>query len=95
MSVISIFAPAKLNLFLAVTGRRADGFHELVSVAVPVKFGDTLRVELAEDFSLACDDAALAVDESNLVLRAAKAFRAATGWRGGARFFLEKNIRMP
>ena len=40
-----IFAPAKINLFLAVTGRRADGFHELVSVVAQVNFGDTLHME--------------------------------------------------
>lgn len=92
MSALSVFAPAKINLFLAITGRRADGFHELVSVAAPVEFGDTLRVEPAEDFSLACNDPAVPLDEGNLVLKAARAFRAATGWRGGARFSLEKRI---
>jgi 4-diphosphocytidyl-2-C-methyl-D-erythritol kinase len=92
-------APAKLNLFLAVTGRRADGFHDLVSVAAPVEFGDTLTVEATGGgrgtgggFELACDDATVPVDETNLVLKAAHAFRAATGWRGGAKFFLQKRI---
>lgn len=86
------FCPAKLNLFLAVTGRRADGFHELVSVVVPVALGDTLRVEPAAGFSLACDDAAVPVDGANLVLKAAVAFRDATGWAGGANFSLAKRI---
>ena len=94
MSAFSVFAPAKINLFLAVTGRRADGFHDLVSVVAPVEFGDTLRVEPAEDFSLTCDDPTVPVDQSNLVLRAAEAFCAASGWRGGAKFFLEKRIPM-
>ena len=85
-------APAKLNLLLAITGRRADGFHELVSVVAPVEFGDRLTVERADDFSLECDEAAVPVDESNLVLKAARAFRAATGWRGGAKFILEKRV---
>ena len=104
VSTFSIFAPAKLNLFLAITGRRADGFHDLVSVAAPVAFGDTLRVETrgegrgAAGFELVCDDAAVPVDGTNLVLKAAAAFAAATAGRGGAvtaaTFFLEKRIPM-
>ena len=86
------FCPAKLNLYLAVTGRRADGFHDLVSVVVPVDFGDTLHVAPATDFSLTCDDPAVPVDGTNLVLKAAQAFRAASGWTGGARFALTKRI---
>ena len=73
----SIFAPAKLNLFLAVTGRRADGFHDLVSVVAPVSFGDTLRAEPAETFSLVCNDPDVPCDASNLVLKAAAAFEKA------------------
>ncbi len=87
-------APAKLNLFLAVTGRRADGFHDLVSVVAPVEFGDTLRVEPADTFSLTCDDPSVPLDETNLVLKAARAFAMAANWRGGARFVLEKRIPM-
>ncbi len=94
MSAISIFAPAKLNLFLAITGRRADGFHDLVSVVAPVEFGDTLMAEPAAGFSLTCDDPAVPCDETNLVLRAARIFAAASGWRGGARFHLVKRIPM-
>lgn len=93
-SSFSLFAPAKLNLFLAVTGRRADGFHDLVSMAVPLDFGDTLTCEPAEEFSLTCDDPAVPVDETNLVLKAARLFCSATGWRGGARFTLVKRIPM-
>lgn len=96
MSALSIFAPAKLNLFLAITGRRADGFHDLVSVVATVGLGDTLRAEAAEGgkFALRCDDATVPVDETNLVLKAAKAFGAATQWEGGATFFLEKRVPM-
>jgi 4-diphosphocytidyl-2-C-methyl-D-erythritol kinase len=95
----SIFAPAKLNLFLAITGRRADGFHDLVSVAVTLDFGDTLRAEPADADALACDDPAVPVDGSNLILKAAAAWAAAGGRRaggepGGVRFFLEKRIPM-
>jgi 4-diphosphocytidyl-2-C-methyl-D-erythritol kinase len=88
------FSPAKLNLFLAVTGRRPDGFHNLVSVAAPLAWGDELRVVPADDFHLACGDPAVPVDGSNLILKAAQSFRAATGWPGGARFELVKRIPM-
>ena len=100
VSAIEIFAPAKLNLFLAITGRRADGFHDLVSVATPLAFGDTLRATLrpraagAERFTLECDEPAVPVDASNLVLKAAHAFAAASGWQGGVQFFLQKRVPM-
>ena len=90
----AVFSPAKINLFLAVTGRRADGFHNLVSVAAPLDFGDGLAVEAADQFSLECDDPAVPVDGNNLILKAATAFAAASGWSGGAHFQLTKRIPM-
>ncbi len=92
MNPVALFSPAKLNLFLAVTGRRADGFHDLVSVAAPLAWGDLLHAEPAAEFTLECDDPAVPADESNLVLKAAQAFRTASGWNGGVRFRLEKRI---
>lgn len=95
MDSVAIFSPAKINLSLAITGRRADGFHELISVTATLAFGDTLRAERAADgagFSLACDAEGVPTDGTNLVLRAAEKFAAATGWRGGAKFVLEKRI---
>lgn len=97
METVSIPCPAKVNLSLAITGRRADGFHELVSVVAQLAFGDTLharRVADGQGFSLTCEVAEVPVDESNLVLRAARLFAAATGWGGGVEFFLEKRIPM-
>lgn len=94
----SLPAPAKLNLFLAITGRRADGFHDLVSVVAPLTLADTLTVEIAAGakpgFTLTCTDPAVPCDESNLVLKAAHAFAQATGWSGSAAFHLEKRIPM-
>lgn len=94
MDPLTVFAPAKLNLFLAVTGRRADGFHDLVSVVTPLDWGDALTATPAARFYLTCSDPAVPIDDSNLVLRAAAAFAAATGWSGGAAFHLEKRIPM-
>lgn len=92
MSIHVEFAPAKINLFLAITGRRADGFHELVSLVAPLGLGDTLHVELATSFSLTCSDPEVPCDGNNLVLKAAQAFARATGWTGGAAFHLEKRV---
>lgn len=93
---VSVFSPAKLNLFLAVTGRRADGFHDLVSVAAPLRFGDDLTAEIAEGgvTALTCDVEGVPLDETNLVLKAARAFAARTGWRTPVRFALTKRIPM-
>lgn len=97
MQHYTVFAPAKINLFLAVTGRRADGYHNLVSVVAPLAWGDTLRFEPAGTegpVSLACDDRAVPSGEENLIIRAAARFRELTGWQGGGVFHLEKRIPM-
>jgi 4-diphosphocytidyl-2-C-methyl-D-erythritol kinase len=92
----TIFSPAKINLFLAVTGRRPDGYHDLVSLAVPVAWGDRLTATLDNasraGFQLECNDPAVPRDDGNLVLRAARAYQAAAGGPAGARFVLEKHI---
>lgn len=99
LSVVTVFSPAKVNLLLAVTGRRADGFHELVSVTAPLEFGDELTAEDGgqgkEDrprFTLECGAPGVPVDAGNLVLRAAAAYAQATGWGGRVQFKLTKRI---
>jgi 4-diphosphocytidyl-2-C-methyl-D-erythritol kinase len=67
-------AQAKLNLSLAITGRREDGFHELVSLVAPIALADTLTLDVDRPLGLTCDDAALPVDGTNLVLKAAAAY---------------------
>jgi len=96
---VTLLSPAKINLFLAVTGRRADGFHDLVSVVAPLEFGDELTAEESGSpkagsgaFTLECDDPAVPVDGTNLVLKAAASYAAATGWKGGVHFRLTKRI---
>lgn len=94
---VSVFSPAKLNLFLAVTGRRTDGFHDLVSLVTPLSFGDELEVRIKDHgagsrFTLECDAPGVPLDGGNLVLKAAEAFTLAAGWRGGAHFRLTKRI---
>lgn len=91
---VTVFSPAKINLSLAITGRRADGFHDLVSVVAPLAFGDELTAAPDATFSLDCDVAEVPRDETNLILRAAKLYAETTGWSGGARFRLTKRIPM-
>ena len=64
--------PAKVNLVLRVLGRRSDGYHELDTVFQAVDLWDTLEIRPADSLRLTCDDPGLAVDESNLVLQAAR-----------------------
>jgi 4-diphosphocytidyl-2-C-methyl-D-erythritol kinase len=93
VSTQSIPAPAKVNLFLAVTGRRADGFHDLLSLAAPLVWGDSMTMEPGgSTFTVECDDPGVPTDAGNLVIKAASAFAEATGWKGGARFSIRKKI---
>ncbi len=97
MSALVLTSPAKLNLFLAVTGRRADGFHDLVSLVAPLAFGDTLTVRRAGrvgGVELECDDPAVPTGAENLAVRAALAFRAAAGVGEGIAIVLNKRIPM-
>jgi 4-diphosphocytidyl-2-C-methyl-D-erythritol kinase len=94
MSVVEA-APAKVNLFLHVGLRRADGFHPLQSLAVFTGTGDVLRAEAAPQLALAIDGpfaAGLAVENNNLVLRAARALAAEAGTLAGAMLTLTKNL---
>ena len=74
--VIFETAPAKLNLSLAVTGLREDGFHELLSLVASINLADRLEFQKAMKWSLLCDDASLATDSTNLVLKAAEVYQA-------------------
>jgi 4-diphosphocytidyl-2-C-methyl-D-erythritol kinase len=93
LSPLTVPAPAKINLFLAITGRRPDGFHDLVSVVAPLLWGDSVEVEEAgTSFTLESDRADVPTDGSNTVLRAAAEFARATGYSRGAHFRIKKRI---
>lgn len=92
---MSEFAPAKLNLFLHVTGRRPDGYHLLDSLVAFADCGDVLRASDAADLSLAVSGrfaAGLAGEADNLVLRAARVLAAEAGLPAHARLELEKRL---
>ena len=88
-------APAKLNLFLHVVGRRDDGYHLLQTVFRFLDFGDTLRCEPRTDGAIVRVDPLPGVPpESDLVVRAALALRAATGSATGVSLHLDKRLPM-
>ncbi|HEX8172636.1 MAG TPA: 4-(cytidine 5'-diphospho)-2-C-methyl-D-erythritol kinase [Thermoanaerobaculia bacterium] len=64
---------AKINWSLRITGKRADGFHDLETIFQTISLHDTLTFTPAPSLTLTCDDPAIPTDESNLVLRAARA----------------------
>jgi 4-diphosphocytidyl-2-C-methyl-D-erythritol kinase len=64
---------AKINWALRITGKRADGFHDLETVFQTISLHDTLTFRESESLSLTCDDASIPVDDTNLVMRAARA----------------------
>lgn len=90
--MLTLQSPAKINLFLRVLSRRLDGYHELASLFQTIDLSDTLHLQLAKDDSLVCTDQELPTDDSNLVSKAARLFRAKTGVRHGLSVYLEKKI---
>lgn len=93
MTLYDVPAPAKLNLFLHVVGRRADGYHLLQTVFRFIDLCDTLHFEVRADgiISRATDLPGVPEDE-DLTVRAARALQKATGTRQGAQISLEKRI---
>ena len=88
-------AYAKINLYLDVTGKRPDGYHELVSVMQSVSLADTLTFSRTEGKGIALStDCALPTDENNLICHAANAYFARTGKPFGLSVKLEKKIPM-
>lgn len=77
MQLLREFCHAKLNLYLAVTGKRNDGFHDLVSLVAQVSLHDELTASPSTSGAdtLSCDDASLSAGPDNLVLKAATAYR--------------------
>ncbi len=94
MSAASLYpAPAKLNLMLRVTGRRADGYHLLQTVFRLIDFGDTLRIALRADGVIRrSTDVAGVPEAQDLTLRAARLLQSASGTRLGADITLEKRL---
>jgi len=89
-------ACAKINLYLRVTGRRADGYHELDSIFVPISLSDRIKLEVrpasVSSIALRCNVASLADAQSNLAAHAAHAFLREFGISAQVMIDLEKTI---
>ncbi len=91
---VDVLAPAKLNLFLEILGKRPDGYHEIETLMVAVNLHDQLSFtdDPSGSITLRCDDPALPTGPDNLVVKAAERLKAATGCSRGATIELRKSI---
>lgn len=91
-SLLDVPAPAKLNLFLHVVGRRPDGYHLLQSVFVLIDWCDTLHFERRSDAKVQRHDLTVALPDDDLCLRAARALQSASGCTQGADISVDKQV---
>jgi len=90
---LTLQAPAKINLFLKILNRRADGYHEIESQMQKITLFDMLHLSgQGDSISLSCPGSAVPTDRENIVFKAAEAFLRAAGITTGIRIVLEKNI---
>ena len=92
LSICEVPAPAKLNLFLHVVGRRDDGYHLLQSVFLLIDWCDTLHFERRQDGRLLRDDLGPALPADVLSLRAARALQQASGCTWGVDLSVDKQV---
>ena len=96
VKLLAELAFGKINLFLRVTGRRADGYHELDSIFVPISLSDRITIEVrlatTSSITLRCNVASLGDPQSNLAARAASAFMEEFGIFAHVMIDLEKTI---
>lgn len=91
-SLYDIPAPAKLNLFLHITGRRDDGYHLLQSAFMLIDWCDTLHFDKRAHGSISREDLSWALPSDDLVVRAARALQTATGCTLGAHIGVHKSV---
>ena len=90
--ITGALAPAKLNLFLHVTGRRDDGYHLLQSVFMLIDWCDELNFEVRDDGVIQRQDLTSALPPDDLIVKAAKSLQQASGTLLGANIQITKNI---
>jgi 4-diphosphocytidyl-2-C-methyl-D-erythritol kinase len=92
---MKVIAPAKINLSLRVIAKREDGYHEIETFMCPIPLADELTIDVdpGDAIEFTCSDPSLPLGDDNLVVRAARLYRAATSLpTSGLRIHLEKNI---
>lgn len=89
---VRVKAPAKINLFLQVRGRRPDQYHELFTLMCPIGLFDVLSLTFGAGEITTCNHPDVPLDETNLARRAARAFSKAAGRRDGIQIAIDKNI---
>ena len=91
-ALFDVPAPAKLNLFLHITGRRHDGYHLLQSAFMLIDWCDTLHFELRADGKITREDLTSALPPEDLIVRAAQALKTSSGCLSGVHIGIEKRI---
>ena len=91
-ALYDIPAPAKLNLFLHITGRRADGYHLLQSAFMLIDWCDQLHFEVRQDGRISREDLTWALPEVDLCLRAAQALQTASACALGVHIGIAKSV---
>lgn len=92
---MTFHSPAKINLWLRILGKRPDGFHEVQTRLCRLALGDTVEIEhlgKGTHVTLTCSDPTVPLDETNLAMRALRAFENRTGRQSSWRMHLEKKI---
>jgi 4-diphosphocytidyl-2-C-methyl-D-erythritol kinase len=91
-TLYEVAAPAKLNLFLHVIGRRADGYHLLQSLFLLIDWADTLHFERRADGRVARHDLGPALPEDDLCMRAARALQSVSSTPWGVDISIDKKV---
>ncbi|XP_062224012.1 4-diphosphocytidyl-2-C-methyl-D-erythritol kinase, chloroplastic-like [Phragmites australis] len=95
MTRLNLFSPCKVNVFLRITGKRPDGFHDLASLFHVISLGDTIKFSLSPSKSkdrLSTNVAGVPVDESNLIIKALNLYRKKTGTDNYFWIHLDKKV---
>ena len=91
----SIQAPAKLNILLKVLGKRPDGYHNILSVMIPVNLFDDIELRKTDEHNnidITCDNEKIPKGEDNLIYKAIKLYLKETGFKQGFHILLNKRI---